>query len=140
MINFDVIQRRNPKDGTVKFYSQVYTSEYMTLDDIAENISRECTVTVHDIKAVLSALQEQVLFALRDGNSVRLGDLGSFRLTLSGRPCETADEVTADTIEHLRVRFTMSSRLRSRLAVGQQGVRFVRKGDVAESEPEPVEP
>ena len=58
MINFDVIQRRNPKDGTVKFYSQAQTSEYMTLEDIAENISRECTVTVHDIKAVLSALEK----------------------------------------------------------------------------------
>ena len=82
MINFDVIQRRNPKDGTVKFYSQVYTSEYMTLDDIAENISRECTVTVHDIKAVLSALEEQIIIALQAGRSVRFGDLGSFHVTL----------------------------------------------------------
>ena len=85
MINFDVIQRRNPKDGTVKFYSQAQTSEYMTLEDIAENISRECTVTVHDIKAVLSALEEQIIIALQAGRSVRFGDLGSFHVTLQSK-------------------------------------------------------
>lgn len=140
MITFIPTVKKNPITKQSKWYAQMAPVTPLQLEDIAEKIAASCTVTEHDIKAVLSALQEQVLFSLRDGNSVRLGDLGSFRLTLSGRPCETADEVTADTIEHLRVRFTMSSRLRSRLAVGQQGVRFVRKGDVAESEPEPVEP
>ncbi len=49
----------------------------MNLEQVATNISRECTVTVHDVKAVLSSLQEQIILALQDGKSVRFGDLGS---------------------------------------------------------------
>lgn len=124
MINFDVIQRRNPKDGTVKFYSQVYTSEYMTLDDIAENISRECTVTVHDIKAVLSALEEQIIIALQAGRSVRFGDLGSFHVTLKSKGTDTKEEFTTANIERVMVRFIKSSKMRSDLMVGHKNVKF----------------
>lgn len=124
MINFDVIQRRNPKDGTVKFYSQAQTSEYMTLEDIAENISRECTVTVHDIKAVLSALEEQIIIALQAGRSVRFGDLGSFHVTLKSKGTDTKEEFTTANIERVMVRFIRSSKMRSDLMVGHKNVKF----------------
>ena len=129
MINFDVIQRRNPKDGTVKFYSQVYTSEYMTLDDIAENISRECTVTVHDIKAVLSALEEQIIIALQAGRSVRFGDLGSFHVTLQSKGTDTKEEFTTANIERVMVRFVRSSKMRSDLMIGHKNVKFKAVGN-----------
>ncbi len=140
MITYIPTVKKNPITKQSKWYAQAAPVKPLQLEDIAEKIAATCTVTEHDIKAVLSALQEQILFCLRDGNSVRLGDVGSFRLTLSGRPCETAEEVTADTIEHLRVRFTMSSRLRSRLAQGQAGIRFVRQGESVPEVAEPSEP
>lgn len=124
MINFDVIQRRSPKDGTIKFYSQAMTTEYMTLTDIAENISRECTVTVHDIKAVLSALEEQIIIALQAGRSVRFGDLGSFHVTLQSKGAETREEFTTANIERVMVRFVKSSKMRSDLMVGHKNVKF----------------
>lgn len=94
MIYYNVIKRKSPKDATVKFYAQSRISSYLTLDQIAENISRECTVTVHDIKAVLSSLQEQVILALQDGKSVRFGDLGSFHVTLKSGGAESKEEFT----------------------------------------------
>lgn len=108
--------------------------EALNLDDIAEKISLTCTVTEHDIKAVLSALQEQIVFALRNGNSVRLGDLGSFRLTMQGNPSETREEVSAEKIKRIRVRFTSGSRLRTSLKSGARGVRFGRTDEKAAGE------
>ena len=60
MIYYNVIKRKSPKDGTVKFYASAQNGTYMNLEQVAANISRECTVTVHDVKAVLSSLQEQI--------------------------------------------------------------------------------
>lgn len=135
MINFNVIQRKNPKDGSVKFYSQAKTSEYMTLDSIAENISRECTVTVHDIKAVLSALEEQITIALQNGRSVRFGDLGSFHVTLQSRGTKTKEEFTASNIERVMVRFVKSSNMRGNLLVGHKNVKFKTLGAASANEP-----
>lgn len=126
MIKYIAQTKKNPVTKAVAWYPQVARVEALDLDDIAEKISLTCTVTEHDIKAVLSALQEQVVFALRNGNSVRLGDLGSFRLTMKGDACGTREEVSAEKIKRLRVRFTSGSRLRMLLQSGARGVRFSR--------------
>lgn len=84
MIYFKAVSRKNPITKAEKWYPQLVSGAPMQLNDIVERISRTCTVTEHDVKAVVSSLQEQVIFALREGRSVRLGDLGSFRLTLAG--------------------------------------------------------
>ncbi len=136
MIKYVVKSLKNVVTGSTKYYAQVAPVSPLTLDDITEKISGECTVTEHDVKAVLSALQEQVIAALRDGNSVRLGDLGSFRLTLSSSGEENRNDVSADNITALRVRFTMSARMRSTLAKGQRGISFGRWGTAGTTDEE----
>ena len=134
MIKYIAQTRKNPVTKAVAWYPQAAHVEALNLDDIAEKISLTCTVTEHDIKAVLSALQEQIVFALRNGNSVRLGDLGSFRLTMQGNPSETREEVSAEKIKRIRVRFTSGSRLRTSLKSGARGVRFGRTDEKAAGE------
>ena len=134
MIKYIAQIRKNPVTKAVAWYPQAAHVEALNLDDIAERISLTCTVTEHDIKAVLSALQEQIVFALRNGNSVRLGDLGSFRLTMQGNPSETREEVSAEKIKRIRVRFTSGSRLRTSLKSGARGVRFGRTDEKAAGE------
>ena len=92
MIYYNVIKRKSPKDGTVKFYASAQNGTYMNLEQVATNISRECTVTVHDVKAVLSSLQEQIILALQDGKSVRFGDLGSFHVTVRSKGAENKSD------------------------------------------------
>ncbi len=105
MIYYNVIKRKSPKDGTVKFYAMINRASYVTLSQVAENISRECTLTVHDIKAVLSSLQEQIILQLQDGKSVRFGDLGSFRATLQSKGVANKEEKRYQT-SFLRYRNT----------------------------------
>lgn len=109
--------KKSPKDQSVSYYAQAAKTRSLNLADVAERITQNCTVTEHDVKAVLSALQEQIILALREGFSVRLGDLGSFRPTICSLPSATAEEVTAKNVKSVRVRFTQGSRLRAGMAL-----------------------
>ena len=40
MIYYNVIKRKSPKDGTVKFYASAQNGTYMNLEQVATNISR----------------------------------------------------------------------------------------------------
>lgn len=131
MIYYNVIKKKSPKDSSVKFYASAKTASYLTLDQVAENISRECTVTVHDVKAVLSSLQEQIILALQAGNSVRFGDLGSFRATLTSEGADNKDDFKKSNIKGVRVRFTKSAAMRSAFALSNKDVKLVNADDAA---------
>jgi predicted histone-like DNA-binding protein len=93
---------------------------------------------VHDVKAVLSALQEHIAQHLRNGNSVRLGDLGSFRPVLKSSGALSADEFSTSHIKGLKVSFVMSSPMRYLLSKQNPNVTFqmVRPDEDTEGEDE----
>ena len=70
------------------------------------------------MKAVLDALQYEVIEVLEAGNTVRLGDLGSFRLTIKAGGVPTAAEAKkkgAQLIKQVNVQFTKSTTMRDTL-------------------------
>lgn len=134
MIYYNVIKRKSPKDGTVKFYAMINRASYVTLNQVAENISRECTLTVHDIKAVLSSLQEQIILQLQDGKSVRFGDLGSFRATLQSKGVANKEDFKKSNISRVMVRFVRSTAMRSAFALTNQDIKLVNKDDTDSSD------
>jgi predicted histone-like DNA-binding protein len=124
MIKYNVIPRKNPINKVVKYYAQMAPVTPVTLNDVAEEIASNCTVTLHDCKAVLSALQEQIARNLRQGNSVRLGDLGSFHAIIKCRGANTMEDFTASNITGLKVAFKMSSPMRYMLSKQNPSVNF----------------
>lgn len=104
---------QNPAGGQTYGGKKVYQGA-MTLSDLSQDISTQCTATEHDVKGVILALEEQVMRHMIAGKSVRLGDLGSFCPRLQGAH-ETADKVAPT----LAVRFTPSSGVRRALHLGQ---------------------
>jgi predicted histone-like DNA-binding protein len=124
MIKYNVIPRKNPINKEVKYYAQMAPVTPVTLGDVAEAIASNCTVTLHDCKAVLSALQEQIALNLRNGNSVRLGDLGSFHPVMKSSGALSADEFSTSHIKGLKVCFNMSSQMRYMLSKQNPAVKF----------------
>ena len=55
MFKYRIIGRKNPQTKEKKFYAQGEPVNPVSLSDIANEISGMCTLTAHDIKAVLSA-------------------------------------------------------------------------------------
>lgn len=131
MIYYTVIKRKNPKDDSVMYYAQSKQQSFLSPDQVAENISHKCTVTIHDIKAVLSALQEEVIMALRDGRGVRLGDLGSFHTTLQSTGAKDPESFKKSNLTNLMVRFVKSSKMRAALSLTNKKVKIVNIGTVA---------
>lgn len=111
MINYIAQAKKNPQTKTLSYYAQIAPVTPLKLDDIVRRIEKTSTVSSSDIKAVLDALQHEVIEALRAGNSVRLGDLGSFRATLSSSGVEAPENVSASLIKSVRVRFTPGAKM-----------------------------
>lgn len=85
------------------------------LAQIVKQIEKRSTVSSADVKAVLDALQYEVIEALKNGNTVRLGDIGSFRLTIKAEGVATAIEAKikgAKLIKQVNVQFTKSTAMR----------------------------
>ena len=118
MILFYARPTRNPSTKVNGFSASITAVSPVSLNRIVERIQARCTVNSADIKACLDALQAEVLESIMDGKSVRLGDLGSFRPVLSSKFSANAEDVDANSIKSIRVRFTPSVAMRSALSLG----------------------
>lgn len=103
--------------NVVKHYPQIAPTTPMNRESAIEQIEKICAMTSSDVKAVLDALQYVIEQACKNGIAVRLGDLGSFRPTLSTEGSDTALEVTSDKIKRVRVRYPPSGALVRKLDV-----------------------
>lgn len=117
MLKYNLVSRKNPQTKATMFYAQIAPVTPIDVTALSEAISRQCTVTIHDVQAVLSALDEHIANALLQGQSVRLGALGSFRPTLSSKAKTTAKEFKSSDIRGVNVRFTKGSSMRYKLSL-----------------------
>ncbi len=75
--------------------------------ELAEAISRKCTVTPADVHAVIRSLPEVMAFYMENGRSVHMDGLGSFfyKLSCAGQGVDTSEEVSAEQVQAVRVQF-----------------------------------
>ena len=125
----------NPADrenGDMKFYAQSQARGEMGIREISERIHQMCTVTRADVMAVLTGLEEIVSEGLQGGEIVRLGELGSLQLSLSGDGSDTEDTYTDALIDKVRVLFrpgTVMQEAINNLAFERVPVKYVKKSD-----------
>jgi len=74
-----------------------------------------CTVNGADVRAVVYALLEVMILEMADGKIVRLGELGSLRVTISSEGVEKEEDVRASTIRGAKVIFTPGKDLKTML-------------------------
>ncbi len=131
MITYVVKAKKNPLDRSqVRYYIQAAPTVPVDFTTIAKNISSRCTVTEPDVLAVLNALQTEVIRAVQNGQSVRLGQLGSFRATICSSGVENKNEASVLLVKSVRARFTPGSQLRSALQLTNADMKFIKYGDL----------
>lgn len=123
--------KKNPQTDEVKYYPAVALSkEPVKLEAIISEIVEATGVTRPDVKAVIAALEQSIISAMRDSKSVRLGDLGSFRPTIEAASgCAKAKDVGTENIKAVHVRFTPSQYMERKLTPGAEGMSFVKVSD-----------
>ena len=124
MIQYKVVKRKSPKTGEVIYHPAIAGVSVVSNQKIIERIEKKCTLASSDIKAVLDALEVELIDALRDGDAVRFGDLGSFRPTLHTKSQHEEKDVSAGDIKKVSVVFTPTLRVKQALDVKKGYVRF----------------
>jgi predicted histone-like DNA-binding protein len=117
-IKFKVIERGYPGvvgGGEKKFYASPVMQGELTLAGLTRAIEKSSTVGGADIRAVLYAMVDSMQDALANGQIVRLGELGSLRVSLKSSGEETAEAVRAGSIKDSKVIFTPGKAIKSML-------------------------
>ena len=106
-VTYSVSPRVNPAEkGTPpKFYGHVQARGDVSLREISERIQQTCTVHKSDVFAVLVALEDVIADALRGGEIVRLGDLGTFQIGISSKGAVTEEDYDESLIKKARINF-----------------------------------
>jgi predicted histone-like DNA-binding protein len=106
-VTYSVSPRINPreKDEAPKYYAHVQANGEASIREMAERIQQTCTVHKSDVFAVLVALEDVITDALRGGEIVRLGDLGTFQIGISSKGAVTEEDYDESLIKKARINF-----------------------------------
>lgn len=111
VVTYSVSPRMNPKDKDLppKYYGHVQARGDVSLREMSERIQQSCTVHKSDVYAVLVALEDVITDALKGGEIVRLGDLGTFQIGISSKGALSEDDYDESLIKKARINFRPGS-------------------------------
>ena len=132
-IKFKAIARKSPVDKSVSYYPTTETPEPVKLPALVKSIEKITSLSSADVKSCLDALQYEIISRLKDGKSVRFGDLGTFRVSMQGKGTATAEEVQVESIKNLKVVFTPSGQIARSIEVGSPDIAFERVKSIYEA-------
>ena len=117
IVTYSVVPRFKPgeKNDPPKYYAQAQASGDVSIREMSERIQQTCTVTKADVYAVLVAMEDVIIDALKSGEIVRLGDLGTLQIGLSGKGTLTEEEYDSSLIKKARIIFRPGIALSSML-------------------------
>ena len=117
-VTYSVVPRIDPRQKTdpPKYYAQAQASGDVSIREMSERIQQTCTVTKADVYAVLVAMEDVIIDALKSGEIVRLGDLGTLQIGLSGKGTLTEEEYDSSLIKKARINFRPGIALSSMLS------------------------
>jgi len=124
-IQIKAVERGQPGvagGGTKKYYASPVLGREITLEALTKNIEKKSTLSGADIRAVLYALVDQASMGLTEGRIIRLGDLGSLRITLSSEARDKPEQVNASAVKKAGVIFTPGKKMQDML----KAARFTR--------------
>lgn len=117
-IKFNVIEKGQPGvagGGEKKFYASTKLDGELTLAGLTRAIEKISTVSGADIRAVLYALIDVMTDSMADGKIIRLGELGSLRVSISSTGEATLEDVKSTSIRSAKVIFTPGKEIKHML-------------------------
>ncbi|UWX66727.1 HU family DNA-binding protein [Empedobacter stercoris] len=117
-IKYNVIQKAYPGDptGPKKFYANSIADGEISLRRLSKEIAQTSSVSESDVYASLIDLAKMLAKHLADGKIVRLGDFGSFQISISSEGADSISKVTSASIKNSKILFRPGIDLRETLA------------------------
>ncbi len=113
-IKFKAISKAQPGvvgGGTQKFYAHTVLDGVIDIPELCKEIEKISTVSETDVMAVLMGLVTVVPDKLADSRMVRLGELGTFRPSVSSKGHDEEKEVSSNSIKGNKVLFRPGNRI-----------------------------
>lgn len=101
------VQRHNPQklDDPMKWYPVQATVKMVDENEVAELIADETTLNPMEAQMAMRQFKKVVLRQLLDGKSVKLGNWGTFNVTLSTEGAATKEALTARNVKSVNINF-----------------------------------
>ena len=117
-LTYSVVERKDPQNPDVegRYYAQAQARGEAGIRELSQRIQQMCTVTRADVLAVLTALEDVIADSLANGEIVRLGDLCSLRVSLSGEGSTTKEDYHTGLISKKRILFHAGQTLSNMLS------------------------
>lgn len=100
-ISYVVTQRVNPKDleAPRKFYGIAKSSGEETVRQLATEISKRTNLSTAEVYATIEAFIDLIPERIAEGKIVRIGDFGSFSVSISSEGVDKEESFTAANIK-----------------------------------------
>ena len=117
-IKYSIAEKHNPQNPQApkKYYAVTKSAGEVSLKQLSKDISARSTVNSSDTLAVLDSLVQQLVKELEEGRIVRLGDFGSFQISISSEGAESADKFNSTLIKKGKILFRPGVDLKNMLA------------------------
>ena len=116
-IEYDFYRNPNSQGSNKKrYHARVVSSNRISTDELAEEIQKECSLTITDVKAVLIALGDKLAKHLGEGSKVHLEGIGYFQVNLQCKEeVRTTRSVRSDNVEFKSVSYRADNELKKHL-------------------------
>ncbi len=108
------IQRANPQDREKdkKFYPVQNSVNLVSEDSVAKEIAKETTLNYMEAQMSLRLACDVIKSHLLNGESVRLGDWGTFHVTLKTTGEDKKENVSVRNIQNVKIVFSPGKELK----------------------------
>lgn len=106
------IKRKNPKTGNMAWYLQKRKYDTISSKELVEAMARNTGIPVAKVAMATDAIVKQLKNFLLNGHSVNIVGLGTFSPRIKSRPSNTKDEVSADNVKALLLKFRPQTDIR----------------------------
>ncbi|MBW1617301.1 MAG: HU family DNA-binding protein [Empedobacter falsenii] len=117
-VKYNVIQKAYPGDPMApkKFYANSIADGEVSLRNLSKEIAQTSSISESDVYATLIDLAKMLSKHLSDGKIVRLGDFGSFQISISSEGMDVMNKVNSASIKSAKILFRPGLDLRDTLA------------------------
>lgn len=123
MYKYKLIQKVNPNDldAPKKWYAISISEKALDVKDMTRAATENTTTAPVEMESALDLLGKYAVQQLQQGHIVRVGNLGTLRITFKSEGVEKVDDFNASTmISNPRVLFTPSKEFRESVVGGIQ--------------------
>ena len=129
MLKYSVIARETPITKKMIYHANLAHVVPLSLESFGPKNCASCNIKPIQLINAIYHLEKEIIKALQEGHSVRLGDLGSFRITLSSTCSSSKEEFSEENLRGIKIRFVPSSRMRKNLCLNSPEMVLVREDE-----------